>query len=178
MSHSVIAFITGVNGVGKSSIIPYLTPLLPTADIHDFDERGVPTNADKNWRQQETMHWLELAKQNAKNHITTIVCGYTKPQEIHDAAQAANLEVHVCVLTADADILTKRILSRHQTPESVAELLRTTGKTVEKFTEDNIYVSTKFTSDARDLEYALLDTSALTPKQTTQALVEWLQDGQ
>lgn len=46
-----VYFVSGVCGVGKSSIMPYLKELLPADnyDVRDFDERGVPDGADSNW---------------------------------------------------------------------------------------------------------------------------------
>jgi len=41
--------ITGVNGIGKSTIIPELKGLLNSKNfvVHYFDERGVPDKADR-----------------------------------------------------------------------------------------------------------------------------------
>ncbi|MDB5189304.1 MAG: hypothetical protein JWL82_261 [Parcubacteria group bacterium] len=41
-------FISGVNGVGKSTLMPHLREILPEEkySIVDFDSRGVPDDAD------------------------------------------------------------------------------------------------------------------------------------
>jgi thymidylate kinase len=171
-----IVFVTGVNGVGKTTVIPHLQELLPKADVRDFDERGVPTSADREWRESETVHWLDVGRTNSAKNVTTIICGYAKPKEIHEFAERMEIPVSVCVLVADAEALTARIAARYVTPEDLEELQRTTGKTVEKFTEDNIYISGQFANDAREFDYALLETSKKTPKETAAAIAEWLAD--
>lgn len=171
-----IYFIIGVNGVGKSSVIPHLQSSLPNAkySVHDFDERGVPDNADKMWRQSELQHWLEIGKQNLPNNISTVICGFVKPEELHTLAQTLDLPVSVIVLDADADSISKRILSRYLTQESKTELERTTGKSPEKFIEDNIWVSTKFREDAQKFGYTILDTSNLSSEGAANQLVVFI----
>lgn len=171
-----IILITGVNGVGKTSLIPYLTEALPETEVHDFDERGVPSGADREWRHAETAHWLDLGRSNIAQGVSTIICGYMKPKEASGLSLQMEIPIIVCVLTANGDVLAQRIHSRYQTEESIAELYRTTGKTVEKFIEDNIYITEMFEAEARDLDYALLDTSALTSQETCAAILDWLKD--
>ncbi|HEX5774998.1 MAG TPA: hypothetical protein VFY28_03540, partial [Candidatus Paceibacterota bacterium] len=75
-----IYFVSGVNGVGKSTLIPHLKALLPADKyiVHDFDARGVPDGADRAWRINEVKLWLEeAAKIEDKN---TVVCGFAKPE--------------------------------------------------------------------------------------------------
>jgi len=67
--------ITGVNGIGKSTIIPELKGLLNSKNfvVHDFDERGVPDKADREWRKSETRHWVTVAGHNISKNLSTIV---------------------------------------------------------------------------------------------------------
>jgi len=50
--------VTGVNGIGKSTLTSTLSQKLDINifDVHDFDERDVPNNADKSWRKSEITH--------------------------------------------------------------------------------------------------------------------------
>ncbi len=85
-----IHFIIGANGVGKTSIIPHLQIVFGDGyAVHDFDERGVPDNADKEWRRTETLYWLETAKHAQSEGVSTVIVGFAKPAEI----DAATLEV-------------------------------------------------------------------------------------
>lgn len=55
-----IHFIAGASGAGKTAVVPYLTKILPKhVQIHDFDDIGVPADADKKWRQESTEKWLQ-----------------------------------------------------------------------------------------------------------------------
>lgn len=163
----------GVNGVGKSTIIPLLRNRLnlETVELHDFDERGVPDNADSFWRGSETLHWASVGKGNLAKGISTIICGYSKPKEIKAAEESLGIDISVYLLDANKEVIEKRILNRYTTPESLEELERTTGKTPEKFTQDNVWVSTKFKDEAIQNGYFVLDTSSLSPEETADSLI-------
>lgn len=48
-------FIGGASGSGKTAVIPYLKELLrDDIAVYDFDDMGVPEDADKKWRQELT----------------------------------------------------------------------------------------------------------------------------
>lgn len=172
---SKIYFVVGVNGIGKSTVIPLLQRRLDsdTFTVHDFDERGVPNNADSTWRASEAVYWAGVGKNNLEKGISTVVCGFIKAKEITVASEAVNLEIEVCLLDATPRAIESRILSRYTTPESLQELERTTGKTPEKFVQDNVWVSGKFREEATQTGYFILDTSDLTPEQIATALVNW-----
>jgi hypothetical protein len=77
-----IYFVTGVNGVGKTSVIPYLKSMLRDKfEVHDFDERGVPDNVGRQWRIEETDYWIKLGEVNFQKGIITVVCGFARPSE-------------------------------------------------------------------------------------------------
>jgi thymidylate kinase len=169
--------VTGVNGIGKSTVITELVSKLDPEryKVHDFDERGVPDSADKGWRESETVHWLEVAKQNAASNITTIVCGFMKVADIEQAmVQVPDVQTTVCLLDGSPEVIADRLMSRYQTPESLAELERTTGKTSEKFIADNVWVSTKFREAAEEKAFNSIDTSDKSPAEVADAIIEWL----
>jgi hypothetical protein len=134
----------------------------------------VPDNADSNWRRSETNYWLGIGKANFSNGISTIICGYSKPKEIDEISKEVDIDPAVYLLDANEEELSKRIMSRYETSESLKELERTTGKTPEKFLQDNIYISKKFRDDAEELGYIRLDVSSLTPEGTADAVMDWL----
>ena len=173
---SKIYFVIGVNGVGKSTLIPHLETALnnESYEVHDFDERGVPSNADREWRKTETMYWAQLGKENETKGISTIICGYSKPAEIKAAEEVIGVPIAVCLLDANPAIIRERLTNRHTDEKKVEELYRMTGKTPEKFIEDNIWVSTQFRDTSKEAGYYVLDTSDLTPEQVAQDVVVWL----
>ena len=75
---SQIFLITGVNGIGKSTLMSQLKNKLEgdIFNIHDFDERGVPDNANQEWRLSETLHWIKVGKENINNAKATVICGF------------------------------------------------------------------------------------------------------
>jgi len=57
---STLYFVAGASGSGKSAIISDLKKILGgTVAVYDFDDIGVPENADKKWRQESTEKWLQ-----------------------------------------------------------------------------------------------------------------------
>jgi energy-coupling factor transporter ATP-binding protein EcfA2 len=152
-------FIIGANGVGKSTLLHLLADLLPKDrfDLHDFDERGVPDNADKAWRMNETTHWLEVGEKNRAKNVSTVVCGFAKPAEIGDGAETILLDV-------DGPPLEARLRKRYQTEASLGELKRTTGKTVEKFIADNIWVASVLRKECQEKGYKTIGTSDVAPE--------------
>lgn len=174
MSH--IFLITGVNGIGKSTLMSQLKNKLEEDifNVRDFDERGVPDNADREWRQSETLHWVSVGKENMNNAKGTVICGFMKFPEIEDALSQLGVDAHICLLDADEETISRRILGRYPDSESVAELERTTGKTPEKFTTDNVWVSSKFRQEAKEKDYFIVDTSKLLPEEVGQKVIDWI----
>jgi broad-specificity NMP kinase len=169
--------VTGVNGIGKSSVIPELKRTLDPENfaVHDFDERGVPSNADREWRKSEMKHWITVAEHNLGENLSTVVCGFVKTSDIKSALEdIANLTVSTCVLDASPNIISKRILSRYTTPESLIELERTTGKTPEKFVSDNVWVASKLREEVKENGYYILDTNEKSPEQVATNIIAWI----
>jgi gluconate kinase len=55
-----VYFVAGASGSGKTAIVENLKDLLgESVAIYDFDDIGVPADADKKWRQQATEKWLQ-----------------------------------------------------------------------------------------------------------------------
>ena len=63
-----LLFIAGASGSGKTAIIPALKKILGTnMSVYDFDDIGVPDDADKKWRQESTEKWLQQLTQEDKD---------------------------------------------------------------------------------------------------------------
>jgi hypothetical protein len=57
---SIFYFIAGASGSGKTAIMPDLKTKLGNAfAVYDFDDIGVPDDADTKWRQESTEKWLQ-----------------------------------------------------------------------------------------------------------------------
>ncbi len=167
-----IYFVIGANGVGKSTLLSHLVALLPQSlfELHDFDERGVPDNADKSWRISETNYWMSLGEKNRLDGLATIICGFSKPEEIGERAE-------IILLDVNESSLEKRLRGRYQTPESLKELERTTGKTVEKFLADNIYVSSLLRKSCEERGCKIIETSDVSPAGVAQTVAEFIYTG-
>ena len=167
-----IYFITGVCGTGKSAVIPYLKSLLNDNDydIHDFDERGVPTGASRKWGRDEAKHWIDFGAQNIKNSISTIICGFANPKEtIHDN----NDNMEFILLDADDKTIKQRIDGRYQTKESKQELKRATDCTVEKFIKNNTsFLATLRGLCENDKRCNIVDTINKSPEKVAKQVVK------
>lgn len=167
-----IYFIIGANGVGKTTLLSHLVALLPQSlfELHDFDERGVPDNADKNWRISETNYWITCGEENKQRGVSTVICGFSKPEEIGERAE-------IILLDVNAESLEKRLRGRYQTEESLKELERTTGKTVEKFLADNIWVSSLLRKSCGERGCKMIETSDVSPMDVAQAVAGFINAG-
>jgi len=174
MNNSII-FISGVCGVGKTSLIPFLKNMLDAKkyDIHDFDERGVPKGADGEWRRQESRYWMALGKENGTKNKTTIVCGFSRPSEL--LALPDSDKIKIILLDITSEMLKERLQGRYQTQESIAHLEAVAGDSVEKFIEDNINFAPTLRDECEKYQCPTIDTSALTIEEVAQkvmALIE------
>lgn len=160
-------FVIGVNGIGKTTVMNEVQKLIlgRNFELHDFDERGVPDNADKVWRMSETKHWISVGKENQKRNISTIIFGFCKPEEIDS-------EVEIILLDGKPEAIEERIKGRYLTEESRAELTRTTGKTVEKFVTDNVYVASLLRKSCEGLGCTIIATDNRSPRDIAQEVVD------
>ncbi len=167
-----IYFITGVCGVGKSKVIPHLKLLLnkKSYDIHDFDERGVPPGADREWRIKETEFWINLGRVNIKNNISTIVCGFSNPKEtIHNSSDY----IEFILLDAENETIKNRISGRYQTKKSRQELKRVSGCLVKEFIEDNTkFIKTLRSICQNDKRCSIINTTNKSPKEVAEQITE------
>ena len=108
-----VFFITGTSGAGKSTLVEHLKRALSCAEVHDFDEGGVPAGADEKWRRERTNEWLKKAQINQKSGKTTVVCGVTVPEEIRQSpAFSESLNVHYGFIHIDEQEIRRRLKAR------------------------------------------------------------------
>jgi dephospho-CoA kinase len=132
----VVVFITGVSGVGKSTLVPVLKEVFPTFAVHDFDEVGVPLDVDVAWRLSTTDHWLREAKTNLAKGISTIICGLSSPNEVLNSDEFNKfLNLRFGIIKISEDQLRKRLKKRGYNSELIQDNLNWV-KVLEKETQE------------------------------------------
>lgn len=171
---SKIYFISGVSGVGKSSTMDHLEKLLPSDkyDIRDIDERGVPDGGGLDWLNKETRHWLDVAKSNASNGKSTIICGFANPELFEKVYKKdEDIPAQIILLHASGDILRQRLQARHSTSESIREIERASALPVEKFIENNIEFAPKFREICEKYQCPIIETDNKSPEDIAREIV-------
>lgn len=174
---SKVYFISGVCGVGKSSVLKHLRGLLPydKYDIRDFDERSVPDGGGLEWHNSETLHWLEVSSENATNNLSTIICGFADPARFWGVYKASDHPpAKLFLLHASGETIRKRLLGRHSTPESIVEINRTSGVPLDEFIENNISYAPKLYKIFEKDKSFIIDTESKTPEEVAGEIIESL----
>jgi 2-phosphoglycerate kinase len=169
-----IYFISGVNGVGKSSIMPYLRKLLPADKymVVDFDSRGVPDGADRAWRIEEARHWVEIGADSITQGKELIVCGFVKSQDFIDITNSSIPEVKILVLDADADTIRKRLIGRYTKDGVFDENQKVIGKPVSEFIDGNVWYAKQMRDESKEEGLPVIDTSHITSEEVAQKVAE------
>lgn len=109
-----VFFITGTSGSGKTTLTHYLKSKLSKDlfTVYDFDENGVPSNPDKNWRQETTDYWLIKAQENGTKHKSTVICGVTVPSEVLNSPKKPNLSLSFGFIKISDEIIKQRLKAR------------------------------------------------------------------
>ncbi len=104
---------------------------------------------------------------NTQKGVSTVIFGFMKPEEITSSEE----KIEIILLDADKETIQQRIKSRYPTDESLTELTRTTGKTVEKFVMDNVYVSSLLRKSCTEAGCAIVNTNNRTPDNIAEEVV-------
>lgn len=106
----MLYIITGASGSGKTACLPYLKEQLPDHEVVDFDDIGVPENADKAWRQESTEKWLERYLGQDK---PMVICGQMVIGEILSCPSFSKIDgIKVCLLDCSDLERVKRLKKR------------------------------------------------------------------
>lgn len=160
-------FVTGVNGVGKTSVIEHLKSMLGDSfEVHDFDERGVPNNVGRQWRIDETKYWIDLGIANYDKGRKTVVCGFARPSEQN------NPDVGFILLDASEETIKSRLWNRYKTPESIEIIERVSGKKVDQFIQDNINFSGTIREEGKQYGIKIINTDDLNPGKVAQEIIK------
>lgn len=171
---SKIYFISGVNGVGKTSIMPYIKTLLPgdKYEIHDFDERGVPERADGSWRISETKYWVENGITLAKKDRSIVICGFVKPADFQNFLFDNLLGITLIFLDAKPEIIRERLRGRYMKGGYFNEEQTVIGKPINVFIDGNIYISGQMKEAFEKLNCPIVDTSDLNPREVAKKVAK------
>lgn len=113
----MLLFVTGASGSGKTTVIPGLKKKLPAFAIHDFDERGVPDDADSRWRQRETEYWISQAIEYQHQGRDTVICGGAVYGEILACPSITQIDhLAVCLMDCPDNERLRRIRGRGGEP--------------------------------------------------------------
>ena len=113
-------FITGAEGTGKTSLLPYLKKDL-NFEIHDFDEVGVPSNPPLQWRLDTTKYWLKIANENKKKGKNTLIAGLIFPEEVERYDEYGSLNIEFILLDISKEERKKRLVKRKSEQELIEE---------------------------------------------------------
>lgn len=177
MNQNKIYFISGVSGVGKTSTLEHLKKILPqnAFDVRDFDERGVPDGGGSVWHDNETRHWLDVAMSNAKIGKSTIISGFTNPEQFKKIHKPeSDIPAQIILLDVSPDILRKRLYGRHMTPESKKEIERAAGVSLNNFVEQCVSFAPKLHSIFEQNGFPIVNTDNKTPEMIAQEIVKLL----
>lgn len=109
----MIYFIIGASGSGKTACLPRLQTILKDYTVYDFDDIGVPDNADKKWRQEATEKWVSQLTTNGNNN-NVILLGQMVLGEILASPSAKQLDkIELILLDCKDQVRIDRLKSRN-----------------------------------------------------------------
>lgn len=185
-----IYFIGGASGSGKTTVMADLkTALGENYSVYDFDDIGVPENADKKWRQASSEKWLNKLSQN---HNDSCLLGQIVLGEILACPSAKLLSsVNFCLLDVNDFERIQRLKKRatygvdqnmlnwaawlrmhHQDPQWAQDVLK-----------DDAWENLDFSAwdklqhwDAK-ANVSVLDTTDYSVNKVAQNLAQWINNG-
>lgn len=116
----MIAFISGLSGTGKSTIVNYFTDHPISGWLFwDYDKGKFPVPDDEGshlqWRKSQSEYWLQVALENAKNNINTCVLGmalYPKNTYEIPLAKQFGSNIHFALIDCADEERKKRLFDR------------------------------------------------------------------
>lgn len=170
---SKMFFISGVNGVGKTSIMPYLKEFLPSDEfeIHDFDERGVPENAGGSWRISETKYWVEEGVKLLSQNKSIVICGFVKPADFEGMLDNEELGISLILLDAQPEIIRQRLINRYSVDGHFDESQTVIGKPINVFIDGNLYILSQMKTVFEKLGCPIVDATDATPEEVAKQVV-------
>src|SRR3954452_13631970 len=115
--------LTGSSGSGKTTLAYAVAGRLPSLVVHDFDEWGVPSDADTAWRQRTGEHWVRRAHALQEGGQDLLLTGQSPLGELLATPSAYGLDgIAVCLVDVDDDERVVRLADRDGDRWSEAEI--------------------------------------------------------
>src|ERR1044071_7894535 len=109
----MLYLVTGASGSGKTACLDILRQRNPQVAWYDFDDVGVPANADKVWRHRTTEYWLQRAIQNQAQELDTCINGNIILGEVLACPSAPEINgLAVCLLDCSDSVRKGRSRAR------------------------------------------------------------------
>jgi hypothetical protein len=98
----VFFLVFGSSAAGKTSALDALRDRVADLAIHDFDEVGVPSDADTAWRQEADERWVQRALDAQSQGTDFLLAGQTPLGELLATPSAVRLEaISACLVDCD-----------------------------------------------------------------------------
>jgi AAA domain-containing protein len=110
----MLYLVTGASGSGKTACLETLRQRNPQVVWYDFDDVGVPADADKVWRQRTTEYWLQRTIQNQALRLDTCINGNIILGEVLACPSAPEINrLAVCLLDCSDVVRIDRLRDRN-----------------------------------------------------------------
>lgn len=184
---SIFYFVAGASGSGKTAIMSHLKEILgDSLSIYDFDDIGVPENADKKWRQESTERWLQKLLQEGKDAclLGQIVLG-----EILACPSSKQLKkINFCLLDVSDFERIQRLKKRNTYGadqnmlnwSSWLRILHQDPQWMHSVLKENCWNKLDFSTWDQLINWdnkalvKIIDTTGLSIKQVSHAVAEWI----
>jgi hypothetical protein len=111
----VLFLLFGSSAAGKTAALEPLRVVRPELAIHDFDEVGVPSDAETGWRQRENEQWVRRALEYQAQGVDVVLAGQTPLGELLAAPSAPLLEaISACLVDCDDETRLARLDARRR----------------------------------------------------------------
>lgn len=105
--------LTGSSCSGKTTLAFAVAERLQGVVVHDFDEVGVPADADVRWRHRATEHWVRCALEYQDRGLDLLLTGQSPLGEVLAAPSAPLLDgIALCLVDVADEVRRHRLTAR------------------------------------------------------------------